>query len=190
MNKLTNVVLLVCACGIVQATDSVAVGGEAPDSLASTMDSRTPHVLDGWAIGGAYSIVSLGSDSDSEDTLRGPSLCIVRHNPTGIGLDMAFTYVVPTGFYDFTGLSVDIAITFAVPLTVSTLALAKAGGVAFVGGNSDGGGGGNAAFYPGIGIAQRLLGPLTITAEADIRFWVGYGGWQSFGGRLGLLLKL
>jgi len=165
---------------------------ETQDMQTSNVDGRTLHSLDGWALGGAYSIVAMGGDGPIVDTLHGPALCIVRHNPGGIGLDMAFTYILPTGWDEFTGFSADIAITYGVPITPSTLLLPKSGVVAYVGGDRYSSSfGGDFAVYPGIGIAQRVIGPLTLTLEANVRLWLGYdGGWTTFGGRLGLLFVL
>ena len=193
MNISSKVILVLFACGLAMGLVGSVIADEPQDASAPALATHTSHVLDGWALGGAYNVVAMGSDGPIEDTLRGPALCIVRHNPGGIGLDMAFTYILPTGSADFTGLSADVAITYGLPLTPSTLLLAKGGAVAYVGGDrySSSWLGGDLAIYPGIGIAQRVLGPLTLTLEVDARFWLGYdGGWTTFGGRLGLLFIL
>ncbi|MBU8932718.1 MAG: hypothetical protein KOO62_01805 [candidate division Zixibacteria bacterium] len=148
------------------------------------------HLLDGWALGAAYSLVSGEGEESAENGLKGPSFHLVRANPNGIGIEFGGTYLVPSGFYSWTGLSLDIALNFHLRKGSSTIVLLKLGTVGFIGGNSDGGGGGDGALFPGLGMMYRLTNSLILSADVSMRFWLGYEGWTSPGARASLLLRL
>ena len=190
MNTPAKLIQTLVAAGVMVCMCAEAWADEVSSRSASNIECERQHVLDGWALGVAFSIIAMGRNGPIEDTLRGPSVYIALLNPGGIGFDFGVTYLEPTGFHNFTGLSADAALSYGFPITRSTMFLLRGGVVGYVGGNSDGGGGGDVAIYPGIGVVQRLVGPLAASAEVAERFWLAYDGWQSFGARLGLLLTL
>ncbi len=189
MNTPAKFIQTLFACGVVVCLCAEVWAEEVLSRTTSNIESDGKHVLDGWALGGAFSIIAMGSNGNINDTLWGPSVYIARLNPGGIGFDFGVTYLVPTGFYDFTGLSADVALSYGFPITRSTMFLLRGGAVFAFGGNSDGGAGGDVSVYPGIGVAQRLVGSLVVSAEVAERFWLVQGRLY-FGARLGLLLTL
>jgi hypothetical protein len=189
MNYHSKIILILVALGIAMLMYSGVLGDEAQTPAGSSDNGDTGHALDGWLLGGAFNIISTGIGNTGADTLWGPSLHLYRLNPGGIGFDFGFTYILPSGFYGFTGLSAEVALSYGFSITNGTIFLLKGGVSGLVGGDSDGSAGGNAAIFPGIGMAQQIVGPLAINAEVIFRIWVADEK-PTVGGRLGLLLKL
>jgi hypothetical protein len=141
--------------------------------------------IDGWVVGAAAGPLAL-RQREWDLSFWGPSLSLARINPGALGFETALWFIVPTGRYDFTGVSLDLGLVHGLTLGSSSTALLRLGATALVGGDSDGTGGGSGAVYAGVGLVQRLVGPLSLRLDLTPRVWVLETTSITFGGSAGL----
>jgi hypothetical protein len=146
-----------------------------------------PRGIRGWTFGAAGGLFA-SSFSGDDLALWGPSVVVSRVTPRGIGFESAITYLVPTGNYGLTGLALDVGMTYGIPLGMGTVVLLRGGASAVVGGDSDGSQGAAVGLYPGVGLMQRLAGPLGLRLDVTPRFWLGESSAATVGAAVGLVL--
>ncbi len=147
-----------------------------------------PQRIDGWIIGAGATLYAATFGGD-DLAFWGPSFVVSRVSPRGVGFESGLTYLVPTGFYGFTGLAVDAGMTFGIPLSSGTTVLLRGGASALAGGDSDGSQGAAVALYPGVGLVQRLAGPLGLRLDVTPRFWLAESFAATIGAAVGLVLQ-
>lgn len=157
--------------------------------LNSTKVSSSQPVFDGWMLGIAASLVAQ-SQRDWGLSLWGPGVTLAQVGAGKVGFETTFSFIMPTGRYDFTGVSLDLDLAYGLPAGSSALLLLRLGATALAGGDSDGTGGGSAALYPGVGYLRRLSGPLALRLDVTPRLWVLETTALTFGASAGLVLEL
>ena len=143
--------------------------------------------FDGWMFGAGVNLVAM-SQQYVDVTMWGPSAFAAWVSTGSIGFETALSYIVPSGFYDFTGVSLDLGLVYAIPLRSSSVILLRAGGTGLVGGDADGTGGAAGAFYAGAGFLQQLAGPLAFRVDLTPRIWVSESTAVTFGGSAALVI--
>jgi len=156
-----------------------------PALLATPGAAQGPP--DGWYLTGGANLLATSFGVDGY-ALGGPSIGTGTVRPGRIGIQVATTYLVPTGPYDLTGAALELGLGYGFPAGSRSVLVAHAGLAGVIGGDNDGGAGGAGAFATGLTFVTRLHGRVGLRLDLAPKLWINRSTPITFGAGAGLVL--
>jgi len=142
---------------------------------------------DGWYLTGGANLLAARFGEDNF-TLGGPSIGLGTVRPGRIGVQIATTYLMPTGRYDLTGAALELGLGYGFPAGSRSVLVAHAGLAGLIGGDNDGGAGGAGAFATGLTFVTRLHDRIGLRLDLAPKLWINRSTPITFGAGAGLVL--